>query len=248
MASTIGILLDVCFLFALIFPIHKKMSERQGNAFAPFYQTRRRKNMTNTKKQTTYMVELALMVAIILLMSFTPLGYLKTPVLDVTLLTIPVAVGAVLLGPAGGAICGLAFGLTSFYQALTASSVFSATLLGISPVGTFITTIVPRVLEGLLTGLIFAGLHNLPKTKKISYYVASLACPVLNTILFMSSLVIFFYNSDFIQGLATNAGVTNPFSFVIVFVGTQGVIEAVICFLVASVVSRTLYPVVKKMN
>lgn len=194
------------------------------------------------------MVELALMVAIILLMSFTPLGYLKTPFLDVTLLTIPVAVGAVLLGPAGGAICGLAFGLTSFYQALTASSAFSGMLFTISPVGTFITTIVPRVLEGLLSGLIFAGLHNLTKTRQISYYVASLACPVLNTILFMSSLVIFFYNSDYIQGFVASAGVTNPFSFVIVFVGTQGVIEAVICFLVASVVSRTLYPVVKKMN
>lgn len=204
--------------------------------------------MTNTKKQTTYMVELALMIAIIILMSFTPLGYLKTPVLSVTLLTIPVAVGAVLLGPVGGAVCGLTFGLTSFYQALMGSSAFSAALMAISPVGTFITTIVPRTLEGLLTGLIFAGLHKISKTQKISYYAAGLACPVLNTILFMSSLVIFFYNSEYIQSMVTNAGVTNPFAFVAVFVGTQGVIEAVICFIVASILSRTLYPIVKKMN
>ena len=53
-----------------------------------------------TKRSSTlYMVELAMMIAIILLMSFTPLGYLRTPGLSITLLTIPVAVGAIILGP-----------------------------------------------------------------------------------------------------------------------------------------------------
>ena len=71
--------------------------------------------MTTAKTfSTRYMVELALMIAIVFLMSFTPLGYIRTPGLSVTLLTVPVAVGAVILGPAGGAICGLAFGVTSF--------------------------------------------------------------------------------------------------------------------------------------
>lgn len=70
----------------------------------------------NSKGNTKFLVELALMVAIIIVMALTPLGYIKTPGLSVTLLTIPVTVGAVMLGPAGGAVCGAAFGLTSFYQ------------------------------------------------------------------------------------------------------------------------------------
>ena len=45
-----------------------------------------------TKFNTKYMVELALMVAVILVMSFTPLGYIRTPGLSITLLTVPVAV------------------------------------------------------------------------------------------------------------------------------------------------------------
>ena len=53
------------------------------------------------KSNTLYMVELAMMIAIILLMSFTPLGYLRTPGLSITLLTIPVAVGAIILGHEG---------------------------------------------------------------------------------------------------------------------------------------------------
>ena len=55
------------------------------------------------RSSTLYMVELAMMIAIILLMSFTPLGYLRTPGLSITLLTIPVAVGAIILAPEDGA-------------------------------------------------------------------------------------------------------------------------------------------------
>ena len=115
---------------------------------------------SNKKFDTRYMVELAMMIAIIILMAFTPLGYLRTPGLSITILTIPVAVGAIILGPRGGAICGLAFGATSFYMALTGSSSFAAMLLSINPFGTFITCIVARVLEGWLTGLIFAALYK----------------------------------------------------------------------------------------
>ena len=59
---------------------------------------------SNKKFDTRYMVELAMMIAIIILMAFTPLGYLRTPGLSITFLTIPVAVGAIILGPRGGAI------------------------------------------------------------------------------------------------------------------------------------------------
>lgn len=200
----------------------------------------------NKKFDTRYMVELAMMIAIILLMSFTPLGYIRTPGLSVTLLTIPVAVGAVILGPKGGAVCGLAFGATSFYMALTGSSAFAAMLLSISPVGTFITCIVARVLEGWLTGLIFAALYKKASTKKISYYIASLACPLLNTLFFMGFLCIFFYNTEYIQGIASGLGVGNPILFVAAFVGIQGLIEAGICFVIGSIVSRALFSALKR--
>ena len=59
------------------------------------------------------------------------------------------------------------------------------------------------------------------------------------------SLVIFFYNTEYIQGFAQAFGVTNPFMFVIAFVGVQGAIEAVICFVVGSILTRTLYKVLK---
>ena len=158
------------------------------------------KNKAMVKKTftTKYMVELAAMIAIIIIMAFTPLGYIKLPGLTITFLTIPVAVGAIILGPVGGLICGLTFGLTSLYQAVTGGSVFTFALFNLNPVFTIILTIVPRTLEGLLTGLIFKALHNIKSVQKISYYVASLCCPLLNTLLFMSTLVALFYRTDLI--------------------------------------------------
>lgn len=204
--------------------------------------------MSNTSKNfhTKYMVELALMIAIILLMNYTPLGYIRTPGLSITLLTIPVAVGAIILGPLGGAVCGLTFGITSLMSAVTGASAMGAMLFSISPAGYFITAIVPRILEGWLCGLIFTSLYKSSKTRRVSYYIASLACPLLNTLLYMSSLVLFFYHTDYVQGFVTALGVSNPFTFVLAFVGVQGAIEAACCFVIASIVSRALSAALKR--
>ena len=99
--------------------------------------------MSNTSSKTRYMVVLAMMIAVILLMAFTPLGYIRTPFLTVTLITIPVAVGAMFLGPKGGMVCGLAFGLTSFYTALTAPSLMMAAFMTVNPIYVAILCIIP---------------------------------------------------------------------------------------------------------
>lgn len=193
--------------------------------------------------RTGFMVQAALLVAVIFVMAFTPLGYLRTPGLSITFLTVPVAVGAIILGPAGGAICGLAFGLTSFMQCFGGSGL-STMMLQMNPLGTAFTCIVPRILEGWLCGLIFRAVRKFSKNG--SYLAASLACPLLNTALFMGALVLIFYHTEYIQGLASGMGVTNPLMFVAVFVGMQGLVEAGACFVVASAVSRTLAGALKQ--
>ncbi len=62
----------------------------------------------------------------------------------------------------------------------------------------------------------------------------------------MSSLVVIFYHTEYIQGMLTKFVAANPFLFVVAFVGIQGVIEAGVCFVIASIISRVLYPIVKK--
>ncbi len=194
---------------------------------------------TNKNQHTLKMVQLGLFTAIILLMAFTPLGYIKTPGLEITLLVVPVTVGAILFGPAGGAILGGIFGLTSFIQCFGMSA-FGAVLLNINPVGTFIVTVVSRILMGWLTGLAFAALRKWNATRGISYAAASLAGPLLNTLLFMTTMMLFFYNTEYIQGIAKTLGTGNVFAFVIAFVGINGLIEAVVCFILGTAVSKAV--------
>ena len=197
-----------------------------------------------TTNSTRGMVELALMAAIIIVMAMTPLGYLRTPILSITLLTIPVAVGAIILGPKKGAFLGGIFGATSFAQALTGAGM-TAILFQTHPLGVVFLCFVPRILEGFLCGLI-AKLLRKTRYKKAAFYIAGFACPVLNTILFMGTVVTLFYQTDYIQTLVNSLGAKNPIGFVIALVGIQGVIEALACGIVSGTVSMTLAKVLKR--
>ena len=74
------------------------------------------------------MTQLALLLALLLILSYTPLGYLPVGPLVLSLLSVPVAIGAMLLGPLGGAVLGGAFGLTSFFNMMRGSSPMGAAL------------------------------------------------------------------------------------------------------------------------
>ena len=190
--------------------------------------------MKQSKLSTKYLVELALLVAVILLMAFTPIGYIKTLGLEITLIVIPVAVGAVTLGPTGGAILGGVFGVTSFIQCFGMSA-FGTILLGVNPFFTFLVCVPTRILEGWLTGLIYQGLRKSSLKSEVSVTLANLCCPLLNTVLFMGTLVVLFAGT-----MREQFGMTKVIPFIVTFVGINGVVEAIVCFLVGTGVSISL--------
>ena len=192
------------------------------------------KNRTNTR----WLVQLALLVAILLVLNYTPLGYLQIGPLSASLLTVPVAIGAMTMGPAAGAILGAVFGATSFIQAAEGKGAMGAALFATSPVGTFVVCVIARVLMGLCTALVFNALRKaLPKQEKLCCFIGGFAAPFLNTVFFMGFLVLLFYNCEYVQGLAQTLGAANAFMFIVLLVGVQAVIEWVTCCLVAGAVS-----------
>ena len=58
----------------------------------------------NKKFTTSQITLLGLMIAILLLMAYTPLGYLNIGPLAITFNIIPVAISAITMGPVGGRI------------------------------------------------------------------------------------------------------------------------------------------------
>lgn len=198
--------------------------------------------------RTLRLTQLALLVALELVMTYTPLGYLNVPGLSITFLMVPVALGAMLLGPTAGAVLGGVFGLTSFAQCFGASP-FGAALLAVNPFLTFLTCFVPRLLAGWLPALAFRSLHGKPDVnvtplrKTTAFFIAPLLASALNTVLFMAALVACFYGTEYIQSLAQTMGAANPLTFVALFVGVQGLIEAAVCCVLSSILGRVLYRV-----
>ena len=196
--------------------------------------------MQTNKHRLAYMVELAVLLAILLMLEITGLGMFKTFGLELTILQIPVILGAIILGPAAGAILGGAFGLLSFWECFGKSE-FGATLLGINPILTFVVCVPTRILMGWLCGLIFKTMdRKLAGTKGdfASYLVASLAGALLNTLLFMSALCLCFYHTDYIQAVSSALGAANVFMFVVLLVGVQGLVEAALSTVVGAGVGK----------
>ena len=194
---------------------------------------------TNTRVNTSQLVILGLMTAILLLMAYTPLGYLNIGPLAITFNVIPVAVAAITLGPVGGAITGAVFGMTSFLQCIGVggTSAMGAILFDINPVLAFIQRLVPRVLDGLLLGYIFRGMKKVSNTS-IACLVTGFCSAFLNTAFFMTALVLLFGNTEYMQGLM---GGKNVIAFICGFVGINAVCEMVSSTIITGAVGMALY-------
>lgn len=193
--------------------------------------------MANNKEKTTRLVLLGLLSAILFVMSYTPLGYLKIFGIEITFNVIPVAIAAIALGTSGGATVGAVFGLTSFLQCIQGTSLFGATLLGINPVFTAILCFLPRILSGLVSGALHKPLTN-KLGKKIPCFITGFASAFLNTLFFMTVLILLFGKTDYIAGMRGGA---NILVFICTFVGINAVFEMLASTLISGAVGNALY-------
>lgn len=186
--------------------------------------------MNHAKKfDVRYLTQLAILVAVELVMKLIGLGSVPVGPLYMSFLTVPIAVGAIILGPMAGAILGGVFGIVSFLDAIKSASVMTSALLAVSPLHTFILCFGMRVLMGTCVGWVYRAAERLRAKPAVGCFAASLAAPVLNTLFFMGYLVLAFYNTDYVQSLVAAKGAVNPLMFVVLLVGVQGVVEAIVC-------------------
>lgn len=187
-----------------------------------------------------YMTRLAILVAVELVMKLIGLGSVPIGPLYMSFLTVPIAVGAITMGPLAGAVLGGVFGLVSFMDAVQGVSIMTSSLLAVSPIHTFILCFGMRVLMGACVGLIHALMAKVCRKAVVRHFVASLAAPLLNTLFFMGYIVLVFYNTEYVQGLVSAKGAANPLMFVVLLVGVQGVIEAVVCCVTGTAIASGL--------
>ena len=136
------------------------------------------------------LVLLALFVALIVLLGFTPLGLIPLGFINVTILCVPVIVGTLYMGWKNGLILGLAFGLTSFASALMKPSALVSTLMGASPVLVALMSIVPRLLVPLAANAVYARLRG--KRENLAVVVAAVCGSLTNTVFYLGLMLLFY--------------------------------------------------------
>lgn len=147
-------------------------------------------------------IGLAVFALIIVVMAFTPAGFLKTGNLEASFLVVPVAIGAILLGPTYGAVLGLVMGVVSFAQCFGASDMGSA-LFGVSAVNTFLLCVIPRVICAWMAGVFYDLLSKIDKTGFVPQIAAAVVCPIFNFILFMLGLSLLFGQTPYLLNMQT---------------------------------------------
>lgn len=193
--------------------------------------------MTKNKEKITKLVLLGLLTAILFVMSYTPLGYLHLGGIEITFNVIPVAIAAIALGTSGGMTVGAVFGLTSFLQCVQGTSAFGATLLSINPALTAVLCFLPRILSGLISGAVHKPLTN-KLGKKIPCFITGFLSAFLNTLFFVTVLVLLFGQTDYIMGMR---GGKNLLTFMVAFVGINAVFEMLASTLITGAVGNALY-------
>ncbi|MDO4616737.1 MAG: ECF transporter S component [Lachnospiraceae bacterium] len=195
--------------------------------------------MVATRSKVLCMTELSLLTAIIFLMAFTPLGYLRVGAVEITFIVVPVAVGAVLLGAKAGAFLGFAFGVTSFMQCFGMSA-FGTLLFSAKPLATAFCCIVPRVMVGLVPALLYQWLSRHVKRKSLATAVSCVLAPITNTVLYLGCMVLFF--QDYLSDAYGYTGRGGLFflGWLLALVAVNAVLEAASCLFVGTAITETL--------
>lgn len=205
----------------------------------------------NTNSNLVKMVFAAILAALIILMTFTGIGYIPIGPLKLTINVLPVAVGAVVLGPLYGAILGAVFGLSSFFTCFGMDAL-GTVLLSVNPFMLFIMCVVPRVLCGWIPGLVFKLFPRTGGGQIGGSVVSCVLTPALNTVGFLSLMWLLFanelQNNPKILEMLGGLKIENLFMLFSMFAGVNALIEIATCLVLGTAICKALFVVMKKIN
>ena len=186
--------------------------------------------MNPNRKRIVEITTLGLFIAIIFVMTFVPnIGYIQVNILTITTIHIPVIIGSVFLGPLGGLVLGLTWGITSWLKVLTSAVSPLEKALFLNP----LISIVPRVLVGLAVSYGAIALNKFVKKEPIKDIVLAILGPAANTILVLGAITLFAGGTAFPQ----NETLTR---IIATLISTNGIVEIVASVLLVPIILRRL--------
>lgn len=180
------------------------------------------------EKKTKKIVGVGLLTAIVIVLQALAVAIRPTGIFNISLVLVPIVVGAALYGYKAGAWLGFVFSVIVLFTD-------TAAFMAISVPGTIITVLVKGTVAGLIAGLVYLLLEK--KNRYLAVIGAAIVCPVTNTGLFLAGCALFFM--DTINGWAEAAGYASAGTYLIVaMVGVNFLVELVVNIVLSSVIVR----------
>lgn len=208
--------------------------------------------MNRKKMDTRYMATLAMFCGILLVMGATGIGFIPLPVIKATTMHIPVILGAILLGPAAGAVLGGVFGLCSIWANTTSPGLLA---FAFSP---FMTTeglpgvlkslwiaLGCRILLGVIAGWLWKGTKRVLKQDYLALPVTAAIATICHTFLVMGSIYLLLAQQ---YAQAKNVAITAVFGLVMGTVTASGIPEAIIAAVLVTVIGKALLHLMARMK
>lgn len=174
------------------------------------------------------MVGISIMSAIVVVLQLLG-SFIKFGPVSISLVLIPIVVGAAMYGPGAGAILGGVFSVVVLLQPDTAF------FYGVSVIGTVVTVLVKGTLAGWLAGVGYKALSGVNQWLAVG--AAAVICPIVNTGCFILGSFLFFWDT-----ISALGGVVYLFTVMIGFNFLAEFAANVIC---SPVIVRVLHAVKK---
>lgn len=189
--------------------------------------------MAERRKQTLFLTQFSLLLAIEAIICFTPLGSIPIGPLVATLMHVPVIITAINLGVGAGSAMGFFAGLFSFiYWSFIAPGPLAFVFTPFYAPGNFYSLLicfVPRILIGTVAGLVFKLVHHFAAKNRVadvlSYILAGAFGSLANTVLVLGGIYVFFGEP---YAAANEIGYEALFGAIMGVIGTNGLLELAI--------------------
>ena len=136
------------------------------------------------------MVGIALLMALVVVMQ--AISSIIPPVsgFPISLVLIPIVLGAAAFGPSAGAILGATFGVIVFINCVTGADLGGAMVFAANPTLCFVVVLAKGMLAGAASGWVYRLLkkHN----AYLAMLCAAVVCPVVNTGIFVGCMLTFY--------------------------------------------------------
>ena len=190
-------------------------------------------------KQVKTMVGISLLIALVVVMQF--LSGIIPPIggFSISLVLIPIVIGAAVYGPKVGALLGGVFGLIVTINCINGTDLGGAMVFQANPALCVLVVMAKGILAGLAAGWVYKLLKK--KNAYLAMLCAAIVCPVVNTGVFVLCMLTFFKDV-----LAVWAGGTDIMAYVLTGLVLANFVPELIINIVFGTAGQGVLKVVKK--